>query len=558
MARRRKRTSGTPGFDRNSYIFYYFQNYVEYGENLPEYTFSNISQRTRASILKKQISKFDSHVRALISENGAAGRIFEQILDYKNWDEVFKEVDGNPDNTKLSVEAAIGKTINKGLMLSKTENMNALAEELVNDISYFQQSLQAMVEKMYKILDSPQNLEAYSLSVIAEYAKAKKLPKSSLGQSVLRDFLKDGLKELPGGAANTSQESLKKDIDKCILLLNALPEYNDYIANNYEKVSGKGATEAAQFFRTLFRKLSGIRQHAQGAMGEIAAEAAFYSGTAYVLDQAEEALKGANISTESTGSQTSARQLGGDFLSTRARRKETGRSRRFIKEAKLMQKFVNKKDVQVNIDVQDGNGIASMNFGVTVKNYTVNPKGKFMTYTISDNGKFKTAYIAAFPDDFNYQFLFNLGAGHAASSRLGGPTSKQLDNQWSQMIRTVAVSNLVTALAGSITENTVFVVLNNKVFLISDVLRQILNFINQGEPGYAKSNNIFGYGQQIRGISRSGMLAASRWYGNRRSIANQDMGLAMIRSNAARPILEAMLQQATMSISLRTLMREIQ
>lgn len=557
MARKR-RASGTPGFDRNSYIFYYFQNYVEYGEGLPEFTFSNISQRTRASILQKQISKFDSHVRSLISDNGAAGRIFEQVLDYNNWDEVFKEVDGHPDSTKLSVEAAIGKTINKSLMLSKTENMNALAEELVNDISYFQQSLQAMVEKMYKILDSPQNLEAYSLSVIAEYAKAKKIPESSLGQSVLHDFLKDGLKELPGGAANSSQESLKKDIDKCILLLNALPEYNDYIANNYEKKSGKGATEAAQFFRTLFRKLVGIRQHAQGAMGEIAAEAALHSGVAYVLDQAEEALQSASISTESTGSKTSARQLGGDFLSTRARRKETGRSRRFIKEAKRMQKFVNKKDVQVNIDVQDGNGIASVNFGATVKNYTVNPKGKFMTYTISDNGKFKTAYIAAFPDDFNYQFLFNLGAGHTASSRLGGPTAKELDNQWSQMIRTVAVSNLVTALAGSITENTVFIVLNNKVFLISDVLRQILNFINQGEPGYAKSDNIFGYGQQIRGISRSRMLAASKWYGNKRSIANQDMGFAMVRSNAARPILEAMLQQATMSISLRTLMRAIQ
>lgn len=538
---------GTPGFDPKNYVFYYFQNYLTFGEHTPGYNFANMTQQVRLGVLQKQIANVKARTHFLIENSGEAGKSLEELL---NSEQVVGQV-MSAMNT-LTVNVTPNQIIDKNLTMSSAARINALAEELANDMSFFLTSLNNMINEMYQMLSSPQTLEAYSEVVIAQYAQSHRT-NGPIGQQILNSFLTDGLKEFNQSKGNATAQ-LESDIKKCILLVEALPEFSDYITSGQGNFTTNSDTSfAGQFFRTVFRKIGGLKAHAQGMMGEIATAAGLASASQKVLQDTHKI-----ITTELVGTGTSRK---GSWITADVRIKEdANQAATANNKDNIIKKTANKKDVQVNIDVVNGNGTvtSTVSFGANVKSYRVNPTKKFKTYTIHDSGSFANAYAIAFPQDSNFMFLYNLGAGHTAQRRLGGMTGSGLDAQWSQMIRTVAVSNLATALAGGITENTLFLVLSGRVFLISDVLESILSFIEVGEPGYNESNSSFGYGVQINGISREKMLATSRWIASsgkqgRAKIADQNMTLAMRRSEQALPQLQSLVDSAKITISLRTL-----
>ena len=539
--------AGTPGFDPNNYVFYYFQNYLTFGKNTASYNLTNITQQVRYNLLQKQIANIEARTRFLINDNGEAGKALEELL---NSDNINNQIVAAVD--VLSVNVTPDQIIDKNLTMKDSSYINALADQLANDMSYFISSLKDMIAEMYQRLSSPQTLESYSETVIAQYAKTHQA-NGPIGQQILRSFLsKDGLKELnqPGGSPVAKLES---DIQKCILLVEALPEFEDYLASGEGNFAVKSETTlAGQFFRRLFRKIAGLRAHAQGMMGEIAATAGLTTAVKKELKDIH-----AMITSEFTGSQTSYKT---GWLNTNITAKEDQDLIDAANGDNSIKKSTNKKDAQINISVTDGNGVvtSTASFGASIKTYRIDPTNKFTTYTIHDSGSFANAYKIAFPDDSNFMFLYNLGAGHTAQKRLGGLTRSGVDTQWSQLIRTVAVSNLATALAGGVTENTLFMVLNGRVFLISDILKSILSYIQSGEMGYKDTGESFSYGVQIRGISRKKMMDASRWLvaidqrGTPR-LDGQSMTLAMDRSDVAITQLTNIVNSAKISISLRSM-----
>lgn len=558
---------GTPGFDSN-YVFYYFQNFLTYGtDTATYYTLANITRFERARLLQEQINAIKARTQFLISSNGEAGMALEELLDRELIENNF--VLGMDS---LSVNVTENQVLNKDLTLSSTERINALADSLAQDISVFMNSLNNMIEEMWSYLTKTTTLDAYREMVIAQYAKNHSV-NGDIAQQVLRGFLTDGLKELNPSSKSNPETQLESDIQKCINLAMALPSYKDYVPVNTDTFPVKTNTSlAGSFFRVLLRKLAGLKAHAQGNIGEIAAAAGLKSANAYALKQISDAtatamgIKNGKNSVRSkvnyTGTGTSYKNswLGVTSEMMRDPNLIEGGNDKNRKQSHT----TNKKDVQVIIEVIDGNGtvVANVDYGINVKNYSIKPSSKFTTYTIHDSGSFAAAYDRAFPEDKSHIFINNLAAGHTAQRRLGGETAAGLDAQWTQLVRTVAVSNLATALAGGIKENTLFLVLNGRVFLIADVLEKILSYINSGEPGYKESNSEFGYGYQISGISRRKMQAASKWIvasqnnknkTGRSTIAGQSMTLAIKRSDAARPQLAQLMESAKITISLRTL-----
>lgn len=558
---------GTPGFDSN-YVFYYFQNFLTYGTNTATYyTLADITQFERVRLLQEQINAIKARTQFLTSSNGEAGMALEELLDKKL-------IENNLvlGMNSLSINVTGNQKLNKDLTLSSTERINALAESLAQDMSIFMDSLNNMIEEMWSHLTKTTTLDAYREMVIAQYAKTHSV-KGDIAQQILRGFLTDGLKELNAPPKSNPEVQLEADIQKCINLAMALPSYKDYVPMNTDTFPVKANTSlAGSFFRVLLRKLAGLKAHAQGKIGEIAAAAGLKTANAYALKQISDATAKAmgikngknsvRIRTSYTGTGTSYKNSWIGVTTEMVKDPELAETSSEKNRRQLY--TTNKKDVEVIIEVLDGNGtvVSTANYGANVKYYTIKPGNKFITYTIHDSGSFAAAYDRAFPEDRSHIFINNLASGHTAQRRLGGETAAGLDAQWTQLVRTVAVTNLTTALAGGIKENTLLLVLNKRAFLIADVLEKILSYIKSGESGYKESNSEFGYGYQISGISRRKMQAASKWIissqnnknkTGRSTIAGQNMSLAIKRSDAARPQLKQLMDSAKITISLRTL-----
>lgn len=533
----------------SNYIFYYFQNYLNFNKYTSGFSFADITAQQRAVLLQKQIDNLEKRNKFLIESSGEAGEAFGKMLNGRHLEETLFQA------STLSLEALPGVTLGKNVSAGSVDYVEKLVDELTKNLSTFINGLDNMIDEMYNQLHKKESLDAYAQTVIADYAKTHKVSGDAMSQQILSEFLKDGLKSIKA-KSSSAEDRLMADINKCINLANALPKYKEYVKNNAESLATNKEGAESRFFRILSRRLTGIRSHAQGLMGEIAVAAGFAAATSKGL---KEIGKLGTTTSNVVGTRTSVKLPWGHLNINILKDPQLEED---AAKAQNIKKSTNKKDVEVTMNIVDGNGkiTSTFTYGANVKNYTIKPDSPFTTYTIHDSGTFANAYKAAFPQDANYSFLFNLGAGHANQLRLGGPSYSELNTQWTQIIRTVAVSYIATALAGGIRENTVFLVLNGRVFLITDVLKNILSFIQAGEPGYNESNSAFGYGYQLRGMSREKMLAKSTWIfdKSRENVPknrwdDRNTQLAYQRSDKARLELPKILNDAKITISLRTM-----
>ena len=556
------------GFNPNTYIYYYFDNYARFGSRAGT-SFSDINNVRRESLLEKQLMTFKEHERSLLGISEDTSSTYEDILDPAFWDEIFitsqqYDVEVMPDQ-KLSTFSASGKS--RALAEQK-------AEELASHVITFSNNLKKISEQMYEKAGLGSNYQEYMAGIANEYAKTMGIPKRKVAQQILSELMaQDGIKTLNSYGKDVRGQ-LASDMEKLTLAAIALPSYKSFIANNSDLLKGAGSNKS-KFFRTVASKLTSIRNHAKGLAHEIAVELGASAADGVIRKHlAKIGVEVVGATNTGGGYSSGIRGLGWLGIEQRM----SGRLSQPVSEDDIaFQRSRNKGDVGVSIMIDsNGNGKVEANIGFNVKNYSKVVHSKFKSYTIHDDGSFSALYRVAFPDDVNFQYIFNIGAGHTSAKNFeNGLTAKDLDSAWNNIIRTVAVSNLTYAMAGNITENVLFMVLNRKIFPISHILERILNYIKSGEGDYKSitdSDNWFGYGQQIRGISRRKFMSASKWIGDRKGgwitwstpygsgskPASADPELAQERSGKARESLQSLLSKATMSISLRTLASMVQ
>lgn len=556
------------GFNPNTYIYYYFDNYARFGSRAGT-SFTDINNVRRQSLLEKQLATFKQHERSLLRINDDTAATYEDILDPAFWNEIIIA------SQQYDVDVMPGQKLSS---YSVSGNSRALAEqkadELANNIVTFSDNLKIISEQMYEKAGLGSNYQEYMAGIANKYAETMGIPKGKVAQQILSELMaQDGIKTLNNYGSDVRGQ-LASDMEKLTLAAIALPSYESFIANNAGLLKGAGSNKS-KFFRTVVSKLTSLRNHAKGAAHEITVELGASAADGIIRKHlAKIGVEVVGATNTGGGYSSGLRGLG--WLGVE-QRMDGALSQPVSEEDIAFQRARNKGDVGVSIMIDNnGNGRVEADIGFNIKNYSKIVNGRFKSYTIHDEGSFSALYRVAFPDDVNYQYLFNIGAGHTSAKNFdSGLTGKKLDSAWNDIIRTVAVSNLTYAMAGNITENVLFMVLNRKIFPISYVLERILNYIKSGEGDYKSitdTDNWFGYGQQIRGISRSKFMAVSKWKGDRKGgwitwsapygtgskPASADPVLAQERSSEARDSLQSLLSKATMSISLRTLASMVQ
>lgn len=549
--------------ERPDYIAYYFQNYAEFALNSPQYNFDKISKKARVSALEQQINNVKLKTEMLVSQNGEAGKALGELLDNRNWENA---ISNGFNSDMLDLDVAPGVAANKSFTYKSADEINALADQLAVDMSTFLQGLTSVMEKIRSYITSPKTLDQYRGAIIAKYAKDG-IVDDEVSWKIISDFLsKDGLKDMKPNAINAPEESLENVLAQCMGVLVAFPNFrgaSELDPKGLGLKSDAKTTLAGQVLKEVVSKVSGLMNKAKGDMGELALGAIAGTADAAALRSINEAVR---VSVNYTGT---GKSTGGNFLAAKSKFIEDLNQREAASNSKsTIRKSTNKKDVEVVMDVKDGNGnvTCTLSYGYNVKNYRIDTSSHVTTYTVHSNGSFLPLYNNVFGSD--YQFLFSLGAGHTSKKNLGGPTRAELDKQWVQLVRTVAAGNMANVLVGGVTENTLFLSLNKRIFLISDVLQKILEFVEGGDEAKQKGDmtSDFGYGYRLIGLSRRKMLEASKWVEGPRKLSKQSLSYhraggksdpnvvkALERSRAAYGSLTEMLNSAKIEISLRTL-----
>lgn len=551
--------------EETNYVHYYFRNFATYSLNSPQFNFDKFNSKKRAELLDNQINTVQARIDALVASTGAAGKALEELFKPESWNENLGE--GYDKDHLASIKMSDKEFLNKSASYKNNDDAVALANQLAEECSTFVSSMNGAIDKMMGYLKSNKTVEDYRDEVIGAYAKNGTI-NGPIAQKIIDKFLsKDGLVELKAGEGATAEERLEADIKQCIAIVDAIEVggFGDYIDNgSFVGDENSKAPLAAQIFRKFAGKIASMRSRAQGLMGEISAATALTTGSRKVFANIEELKEKVEVSATNVSVGQSAPNysyggacgIGCDIV---VRQDPSMATKKLYPNGDTVKTRINKRDVEVTLDVKDGNGTASVTFGANVKNYTIDPSSKTMYYTIFGGGNtsFAEAYRLAFPQDSSFLLLANTGAGHTYMTKFQDKTTgKTLDAAWSEIVKTTVVSNLARYMMGSVNENTLFFVLNRQVYYITDVLRDIEEYIKNGEEGYNGVKS-FGYGYKLNGISRDKMLKTSTWIKSNKTGGylrkDEDTDLAIARSRKAYDSILGLLSSTRLTVSLKTL-----
>lgn len=544
-----------------NYVHYYFRNFAKYSMSNAQYNFDNITSEIRAQSLKAQIGRIDERIKEL--KAGEAGNAIGLLLDKDTWDKNIGE--GYDQDQITKVKMTDGVLASTGINYKNAEEVDVLVQQLLTSTDAFVESFEKAVNEMMGYIHSSETLEDYRAEVLAAYGDGRTLD-GKAAQKILSEFINgDGLIAFKNANGETKEKQLKIVIEKCLSVIDAIKigGLESYIkSGDFEGSSKSEVSYEGQIFKKLASKVSKLISGAQGITGEIGSAALLATAGAEALKKA--GIENIRLFTNPTGTGTNSgsRDWGGGNIKCAITAKQDPSMAQEMLNTDTIKKVVNKKDYELLINVKKGHGtvVFTSKFGVSVKNYTINPSSKTIKYTIHEGGakSFAKAYQAAFPADSSFLFLFNLGAGHTYKNKFHDDTTTQtLDQEWVQLVRTTVVANFVQSLAGSVTEDTLLLSLNRQIYPVSYVLDQVLKYIEGGESGYTDSNSGFGYGYQLNGISRKKMLKTSTWLksgatgGQMRG--DDDPEAALIRSEQAYTSMMTLLSNTKLTISLRML-----
>ena len=366
-------------FNPNTYIFYYFDNFRRYGTRTEYTDFSDISKNRRIALMKQQLQKFKMHEASILHINDSSVQTFEELSNPSFW----KDVDILADTYDVFMYGD-EKLSTSYFQYANKEEAQRKADELGKHITEFSKNIEALAQRAYEKINDKGNFQQYVQEVIKEYSKTNGLTgeKNELAMHVLSALLKeDGFKKFSDSSSD-AKGMLETDMNKLLLIAQALPEYETFLNTHAGEIKNKGkGSYKSNFFYTVVNKITMLRNHAKGMTHEIAV----LTGALQAKGVINKALKKINIEVlggASTGSGTGDSMLGLEWT-VKEPRFSGALSKMQTDEELIETGVVNKGDDCITIQTDaNGGGKVITEVGFNIKNYSTKNKVNFMTYTI--------------------------------------------------------------------------------------------------------------------------------------------------------------------------------
>lgn len=536
-----------------NYIHYYFSNYVAFQSINATQALAQITEKSRTDILQRQLDAYRLRKEENMSSASDINGI-EELFSADYWNDILRTSD--------SYTASSTNTINPmDVSQYSSVQLDAIAEQLTNNLERFCDSINNFATSVQKTVEDKGFKEAYNQAVIEDFARTGTRPASAEGNSIINNLLKtDGFKTI-SNKINNPIAKIENVVQNLLALADNLPSYISQKGYNKDyTVSPKRGgrkigqeSKIVQFYNKVISKISDAKIYLQETLEQLSQGVGLTNSMSLAAKKVREVNQSFRSNSASVASSGQGLNISCDMNVVEDSS---------LKSIYLRPYATTKKGNNVQLSIAndaEGNGQVVFKMGFDVYNYKTRPsdQSNVMSYSISKSESFGDFYRSLFPLDSRFMFIKSLGAGHgdgnmrgqARSRRMGTYTNAQLTQYWSELVRSVAITNLAMTFATNIREDTLFLVLNGKVIGIDTVLESLLSYIGQEQRGKAGQISDFGYGYLLKGLSRSKMLKASQWTGS--DNPNQDD--ASIRSDSATPELESMLQTAKLFVSLRML-----
>lgn len=536
-----------------NYIHYYFSNYVAFQSINATQALAQITEKSRTAILQRQLDAYRLRKEENMSSASGINGI-EELFSADYWNDILRTSD--------SYTASSTNTINPmDVSQYSSVQLDAIAEQLTNNLERFCDSINNFATSVQKTVEDKGFKEAYNQAVIEDFARTGTRPVSAEGNSIINNLLKtDGFKTI-SNKINNPIAKIENVVQNLLTLADNLPSYISQKGYNKDyTVSPKRGgrkigqeSKIVQFYNKVISKISDAKIYLQETLEQLSQGVGLTNSMSLAAKKVQEVNQSLRSNSASIASSGQGLNISCDMNVVEDSS---------LKSTYLRPYATTKKGNNVQLSIAndaEGNGQVVFKIGFDIYNYKTRPsdQSNVMSYSISKSESFGDFYRSLFPLDSRFMFIKSLGAGHgdgnmrgqARSRRMGTYTNAQLTQYWSELVRSVAITNLAMTFATNIREDTLFLVLNGKVIGIDTVLESLLSYIGQEQRGKAGQINNFGYGYLLKGLSRSKMLKASQWTGS--DNPNQDD--ASIRSDSATPELESMLQTAKLFVSLRML-----
>lgn len=539
-----------------NYIHYYFSNYVAFQSINATQALAQITEKSRISILQRQLNSYRQRKQENMSSASSTTGI-EELFSADYWNDILRASDSSAIGS-----SGTSTTINPiDVSQYSSVQLDAIAEQLTNNLERFCDSINNFATSVQKTVEDKGFKEAYNQAVIEDFARTGMRPASAEGNNIINNLLKtDGFKTMSNKIDNPIAK-IENVVQNLLTLADNLPSYISQKGYNKDyTVSPKRGgrkigqeSKIVQFYNKVISKISDAKVYLQEALEQLSHGVGLTNSMSLAAKKVQEVNQSLLSSNTPVASGGQGLNISCDMNVTEDSNLKTA----YLKPYSAVKKGNN---VQLSIaNDAEGNGQVVFKMGFDIYNYRTRPsdKSNVMSYSISKSTSFGDFYRSLFPTDSRFMFIKSLGAGHgdgnmrgqARSRRRGTYTNAQLTQYWSELVRSVAVTNLAMTFATNIQEDTLFLVLNGKVIGIDTVLESLLSYIGQEQRSKAGQINDFGYGYLLKGLNRNKMLKASQWTGS--ESPNQDD--ASIRSDSATPEIESMLQTAKLFVSLRML-----
>lgn len=459
------------------YIHYWYKHFQEENND-----FLSQLQSAKSQIWERQIHNFALRKQQMVVFHN--GQILAEVDDILN---IFSTV-GTEErqtifdaNVPLNNSTIMANGMTASQMGAKNEsgfaNITRLMNNLAINIEDFVNKLHQLIQTIYEQLATGQQWEDYKNAVISEYAQMKgTIPGSgSTRQQILIDFLsKNGLKKLTTTTqgAYADEAPLQTALRNLTLLAEALPEGTTSFSRSriqYTTQSGKsGKTKnQAEVLAVIAMKVGGMFSNVVGTGGEIAWCIAETTGT----EKVNKALK---------------TLLGEEF----AIQANTSGTDRFNGQ-------VSKGDVTIRATSEN----VSIQYGVSVKTYTLNTKAKYQDVSLVDNTPFLTA-LEKSSNIISMEQYLNLFCGLSGTppNEEGGIPESNIVEDWNQANQNIIINNFLDILAGNAAgagANVLYLVFNGQIITVD----KILNSFNKGTQDFNFSFSLKGLKNRSAGVA---------------------------------------------------------
>lgn len=556
MAKEEKRDTRLP----SDYIHYWFSNYVN------RHKLSNPSEIYRmASISAENIEK--RHIdnlrkemqRRKIAAFGGNEEDFAKL-------EGFIELLGNPDFVLNKQASEMANENSSRNFYAKSEwnkvtggadiaslNATAKAEELADAIEKFCTNLKNALDETAQLIGNKSTMDEYLAEIMREQGVNNNY---KYGVTMLRKLLQKNSGRGPFSAKIDikGNKTLTTSILKVYGLYKSLSvvgvgdtRSSGLRGVSTQRSSSNGSNRPADVVQEIAGIIGGCYSNIAGSSYEVALAHGYNVATEEGLEKINEEI------SKVLGPGVTIRRSSALAVGEKPEKDSRGKD------------IISKSDVVITMDVNN----VTVSYGISAKKYkpVMGDAGTREIKMVTDTALFYD-WFKRVVDDSNKNVIYNMLAGHREGEsdkielgdgaktrkRIKGNLfgSRQADNGWRELVKTIIAANFVEVVAGTIgkgSDNPMFIATPDNLIPIADVIDSFISKITSesGKEILAKGTVHTG-GENSTLINSKSFRSANKWVAGGRAIDSR-----IARSNDTNDSINSLLTGSTITVTTRML-----